>query len=352
MGSSSKNSRQIWLPILILVAIIFTASWLFGGNEVVSSFLGDDQDLDVPAFSPLTAITTGTPTAGNQQTQSALLSTAVEIDNSSSTSASLTTDVAAEFTPDSEPIKNCTFTIHFWKVYSGAWETNHIIFGERAYTKVQAISILNIEDPSLATTRLMQQYITALLNTLKGADPTEIERTMERALEWLIVHPPEIGLSQSESLAGETLAGTLEDFNNGVTGPGHCEHEPFTPTPGATPTPLNWTPPATATFTPAPFTPSGSETPASTTKPGGGSKPTDPPTTQPTNPPPSQPTNTSKPPTPRPTPTFAPPPPTDPPPPTQPPPPTPVPPTDPPPPTEPPPTDPPPPTQPPPTPAP
>ena len=300
MGYSAKNNRQIWLPILILVAIIFTASWIFGGSEVVSSFFGDDQDAGIPISGSSTVISTSTPTAGNQQTQIAQLSTAVEFDNSSSASASLTTDVAAEFTPDSESIKNCTFTIHFWKVYGGAWETNNIIFGERAYTKVQAISILNIEDPSLATTRLMQHYITALLNTLKGADPTEIERTMERALEWLITHPPEVGLNQSESLAGEILADSLEDYNNGEIGPGHCLHEPFTPTPGSTPTPLNYTPPVTATFTPAPFTPSGSETPASTTKPGGGTSPTDPPTSPPTNPPPPPPTDTSKPPTPRP----------------------------------------------------
>lgn len=323
MKSSANKSRQIWLPFLIIAAIIFTASWIFGGSEIVFSFFGNDQGLPIQESGTSTATPSGTPTLVTSRTKSPLLSTAVEIENSST--LALETDAAADFTPEPELIKNCTFTIHFWKVYSGAWETNHIIFGERAYTKVQAIAILNIEDPGLATTRLMQQYITALLNTLKGADPTEVERTMERALEWLVLHPPEIGLDQSESLEGEILADALQDFNNGVTGPGHCVHEPFTPTPGSTPTPLNYTPPATATYTPAPFTPFGTETSVPTTKPGGGTKPTDPPTIPPTNPPPPPPTNTAKPPTPKPTPSPRPPPtpaPTQPPPTEAPPPPT------------------------------
>lgn len=304
MGPSAKNNRRRWLAILILVAIIFSAGWVFGGKEVVSSVLGIEPGLDDPVSSPSTAIPTGTPTLASRQTQGAILSTAQEIDNSSSAFVTLTPDAVAEIPPDSESVKNCTFTIHYWKVYDGSWETNHIIFGERAYTKVQAISILNIDDPSLVTTRLMQQYITALLNTLKGADPTEIERTMERALEWLTIHPPEIGLSQSESLAGENLAAVLEDFNNGELGPGHCIHEPFTPTPGATPTPLNYTPPVTATYTSPPFTPLVTESPAPTKKPGGGSKPTDPPT----SPPPTDPPPPPPPPTPKPTPTLRPPP--------------------------------------------
>jgi len=313
----------MWLPFLIIVAIIFTASWFFGGNEVVSSLFGNDQDLDVPISSTFTVSPPGTPTAGNARTQAALPSTSVEIGSSPPDSSNLSTDTAAEFTPESEPTKNCTYTIHFWKVYSEAWETDRVIFGDRAYTRVQAVAILNIADPSLATTRLMQQYITAMLNTLKGADPTEIERTMERALQWLTDHPPEVGLSQTESLEAEILADTLEDFNNGITGPGHCTHEPFTPTPGATPTPLNYTPPATATYTAVPYTPSSVETSTPTKKPSGGSKQTDAPTNPPpTNPPPPKPTNTSEPPPPRPTPTQAPPPPTDPPP-TTPPPPTP-----------------------------
>jgi hypothetical protein len=309
MKSSNSKTRQLWLPFLIFVAVIFTASWMFGGDEVVLSFLGNDQESISPDSGTSTAGPTGTPTASGSRTESAPLSTPLEIDNPSSTSSILVTDPAAEFTPEAEPVKNCTYTIHFWKVYSGAWNTNHISFGERAYTQVQAIAILNIDDPSLATTRLMQQYITAYLNSLKGADPTEIERTMEKALAWLILHPPEVGLSQAESLAGETLAAALEEFNTGVTGPGHCIHEPFTPTPGLTPTPLNYTPPVTATFTPAPFTPFATDSSLPTKKPGGGTKPTDPPTSPPpTNPPPPPPTDAPPPPTAKPTPSPRPPP--------------------------------------------
>jgi hypothetical protein len=178
-------------------------------------------------------------------------------------------------------------------VYTEAWRIETIDLGSLSYSKEQAIAILNIENPNIAATRLLQQYIIALLNNLNGADPTRIERTMEQVSEWLILHPPEIHLTQAESFVGERFADKLQDFNNGVTGPGRCLDEPFTPTPGVTPTLLNYT---TATFTPAPISTIIFPTATPTKKPGGDRpKPTNPPTSQPTKPPPP-PINTPKPP--------------------------------------------------------
>jgi hypothetical protein len=183
-------------------------------------------------------------------------------------------------------------------VYTEVWRIESIDLDSRSYSKEQAIAILKLEDPNLVTTRLLQQYIIALLNTMKGADPSGIERTIERVKDWLILHPPEIRVTQAESLEGEILADELQDFNDGVTGPGRCIEEPFTPTPGATPTPLNYTPPATATNTPGPIGTIFFPTETPTKKPGGGKpKPTNtPPPPQPTNtPPPPPPSNTPKP---------------------------------------------------------
>jgi hypothetical protein len=304
MRFQPNKTRQLWLPIFISLIIVFTVSWFSGGNKIFNRFLGNDQDLVLHDISTSTTLPTDTPTQIKSRMDGALNATAINIRADFSTTSIIATDLAAEYTPESTPTTNCTFTIHFWKAYPGAWEIENITFGNRSYTKIQAIALLNIDDPNLATTRLMQQYIIALLNTLNGADPSGIERTLDRVLDWLVLHPPEIGLTQAESLEGEILADELLEFNTGVTGPGHCINEPFTPTPGATPTPYNYTPPVAAPNTSAPISNISISTPTATKKSGSKPKPTKPPSN--TLPPP--PTNTTIPATPKPTPSPRPPP--------------------------------------------
>ncbi len=320
MRFQANKARQYWFIFFIIIAGVFAVSWYFGSDRILNSLLGNDQNFVSEDSTLATNIFTNTPTLKTTANAGVLDPNVTQIGSSTSSTTNLGTDSISAFTPEATITTNCTFTIHFWKIYSDAWEVDHIAFGDRAYTKVQAIAILNIEDPNLATTRLMQQYIAALLNITKGADPTEIERTMARALDWLILHPPEVGLSQAESQEADIFAEDLEDYNNGVTGPGHCTNEPSTPTPGITPTPLNYTPPATATRTPVPTSDVPLPTPTATKKPsggdGGGTKPTNPPPTEPppTEPPPTEPPPTqppppppTEPPPPRPTPSPAPP---------------------------------------------
>ena len=183
----------------------------------------------------------------------------------------------------------------------------NIVIGDLAYTKAEAIAILKIVDPD-PTTRLIQQFFAALLNSLKGADSSAIERTMVLASDWLTRHPPGVNLSQEEQLEVESLADELVAYNSGDTGPGHCSDEPFTPTPVASATPT-----VTITPTSPPVSTSGSSIPTNTpTKSSGGGnkpKPTQPPPTdpppQPTDPPPPTtaptPKPTKEPPTPAPT---------------------------------------------------
>jgi hypothetical protein len=306
MRSQVDKAKQYWFIFFIIIAVIFAVSWYFGSDKILNSLLGNEQDLILEDVTPA-GKPTDTPTPEGTSIEGVINPSTTQAGSATQAHLNLATDSASAFTPETTITTDCTYTIHFWKVYPGAWEIDRITFGERAYTTVQAIAILNIDDPSLATTRLMQQYITALLNISKGADPIEVERTMTRALNWLTLHPPEIGLTQAESLEADILARELENYNNGITGPGHCLNEPFTPTPGITPTPLNYTPPATATRTPGPTSNVPLLTPTATKKPSGGGgekpKPTSPPPTAPppTEPPPPPPTK------PRPTPSPAPP---------------------------------------------
>jgi outer membrane biosynthesis protein TonB len=183
----------------------------------------------------------------------------------------------------------------------------NIVIGNLSFSKAEAIVILDIEFPN-PTTRMVQQFFAALLNTLKGADPADIDQTMVTVGEWLIIHPPGIDLTEAEIIEVDAMAEVLEAHNTGITGPGHCADEPFTPTPEATPTSTT-----TNTSTPAPVRTVRPRTPTPT-KDRDKPKPTQPPATSPpTQPPPTntpqpqptqpQPTNT---PMPRLTPTLAP----------------------------------------------
>jgi hypothetical protein len=317
--------KQLWFPIAILAIIVLTVGWILAMVVYPSNLRGSDQGLVIQDTSNPAASPSNTPSPTATSTKNAVI--AILLDTPTPTHSVIPTETVPTFTAEPTYTLNCTYTIYYWRVYTDAWQLESIDLDDRSYSKDQAIAILNIDDPNLATTRLLQQYILALLNTLKGADPSGIERTLERVNEWLILHPPEIRLTQAESLEGDTFADELQDFNDGLTGPGLCIDEPLTPTPGATPTPLNYTPtpgatstplndtptpgatptplnytpPATATNTPRPIGTVFFPTATPTKKPSGG-KPK--PTSQPTQPPPPPPTNTSPPPpsnTPKPT---------------------------------------------------
>jgi hypothetical protein len=317
MSTQANKTRQLWLPLLIIIGMVLVISWIIVSDENLNNLRGNDQAFANQNQGGSTQTPTNSPVPSATGTKTAFF--AILIEDSTSTPSPVMTEVIPTFTSEPAETLNCTYTIHYWRVYTDAWGINSFDFDSRSYSKEQAIAILDLEDPSLITTRLLQQYFIALLNTTNGADPSGIDRTLEQVNEWLIQHPPEAGLTQVESLEGETFTGALMDYNDGVTGPGRCLDEPLTPTPGATPTPFNYTPPTpptpspTATNPPAPLgtiiLPTA--TPTQNKKPGGGGskpKPTNPPaTSEPTNPPPPPDTPEPPPPTDPPQPTQIPP---------------------------------------------
>lgn len=304
MSTQTNRTRQLWLPLLIIVIMVFIVSWIIAGDDVLNSLRGSNQSLAAPNSNDTTPTPTRTPSP-----------TLAEIASPTNTPTSSDTPRATEPSPTTPPepttTTNCTYSIFYWREFTDQWLIDSFELDSRTYTKEQALAILELDDPNLVTTRLLQQYFIAHLNVMKGADPEMIERTLERVSEWLIAHPPEIRLTQGEETEAETFVEELSDYNEGLSGPGACTDEPATATPGATPTPLNYTPPATSTNTPAPAGTIIFSSATPTEKSGGGRpNPTSPP---PTNPPPTQPppppaTNTPipPPPTPRPTPTKAP----------------------------------------------
>jgi hypothetical protein len=274
MSFYSTKIRKYWFPFIILAIIVLAVGWIVAGVIYPSNVQGNDQELPTPIPPTATGSPTGTPTSSPT---ARLTSTA-------------TTNAAA-----ATPTYNCTYSMYYWRTNSDAWVIENLLLGNLSYTKIEAIDIMALEDPS-PTERLTGQFFAALLNTLKGADSAEIDAVIIKARDWLILRPHGIDLSQSEILEIESFTGQLQAYNSGLVGPGLCSDEPATPTPAATATPE-----PTATFTPGPDQPFFTAAP---TKSSGGGKPR--PTDTQAPPPPPQATNTPKPQLP--TPTIKPPP--------------------------------------------
>lgn len=72
------------------------------------------------------------------------------------------------------------------------------------------------------TISMAHQLIAAKLNVLNGADPTDLGTTIADADQWLADHGG-VGSGQRQWDGGEVLKNTLDAFNNGDIGPGHCD---------------------------------------------------------------------------------------------------------------------------------
>lgn len=196
---------------------------------------------------------------------------------------------------------NCTYTGYYWQSHPELWLTDNIIIGRLSYTKEDALAIISGENLD-ATSNTLREFFAAILNILKGADPSAIEKEIIQISDWLNAHPPGLKLSELESEQSLLLADMLADYNGGEIGPGPCEDEPSTPTPSATFTEM-----PTATSTSQPFLPSPTPTATEKTRSGGPDLPEEPPTPTPVPTTPAPPATA----TPRPAATTAPPPATD-----------------------------------------
>jgi hypothetical protein len=162
--------------------------------------------------------------------------------------------------PSPTPVvkENCTNTSIYWVYHPELWPSQFLI-GEISYTKEQAIQYM--ESPNYDTPVLLFiQLHTSFLNLLSGADPESIEQTMVEASIWLSEHPIGEQVSDLTRQEGQGYIRVLEDYNNGITGPGQCEEDPIIALPTETPnlTSTNFaltamaatpTPSATPTFT-------------------------------------------------------------------------------------------------------
>jgi hypothetical protein len=121
------------------------------------------------------------------------------------------------------PSGGCTLTQGYWKNHPDAWPVSSLNLGSVLYTKAELLSILGTPVGGNGLISLAYQLIAAKLNIANGADGSAVTATITAAdtLIGSLVIPP-VGSDYLSPAATGALTTALDDYNNGVTGPGHC----------------------------------------------------------------------------------------------------------------------------------
>lgn len=130
----------------------------------------------------------------------------------------------------------CTLTQGYWKThsvfgpapYDDTWaslpngaSTSFFLSGQTYYDVLWTPPAGNVYY------NLAHQYIAAELNFLNGADPTAAQAAFDAATDLFAANTPAMVASLKGKAAKPwtELASTLDQYNNGLIGPGHCSEE-------------------------------------------------------------------------------------------------------------------------------
>jgi hypothetical protein len=137
--------------------------------------------------------------------------------------------VAQAQTPS--PTSNCTYTLGYWKTHPEAWPSTclNMTIGGCTYCQTELLAILNQPVQGDGAMALAHQLIPAMLNVAEGANGLGVAPCIAVAQSLLttggssrlmpIGNGPWTSLSLTFSATTEQC---LENFNTGLTGPGHC----------------------------------------------------------------------------------------------------------------------------------
>jgi hypothetical protein len=142
-------------------------------------------------------------------------------------------------TPTPTPTSaGCTVTLGFYATHGEGdchsgnnetfWPIDHLFLGNVDYTADQLCSILNTPVGGNHLSGLARQLIAAKFNVINGADPSAIQATITAAdtlIGDLVVMVDDFDQNQNAEASALTLA--LNNWNTGVTGPGHCVDAPL-----------------------------------------------------------------------------------------------------------------------------
>jgi hypothetical protein len=124
------------------------------------------------------------------------------------------------------PDAGCTLTQGYWKNHEESWPVASLTLGSRVYSAAALDALLETPPRGDASIILARQLIAAKLNVASGATSTA---AIAAADVWLTANAPGHALpygTSAASLAGAaavSLAAQLAFYNEGTTGPGHCD---------------------------------------------------------------------------------------------------------------------------------
>jgi hypothetical protein len=125
--------------------------------------------------------------------------------------------------------QGCTLTQGYWKNHEEAWPVDSLTIGGVTYTKEELLTLLRTPTRGDASLILGHQLIAARLNGEQGASSADVAGALAEADAWMTANKDSDGRLPYDargSVAAEeatTLSGTLALFNEGGTGPGHCD---------------------------------------------------------------------------------------------------------------------------------
>jgi hypothetical protein len=123
---------------------------------------------------------------------------------------------------------NCTYTQGYWKNHAGAWPVLSLTLGSVSYTQAQLLAILAQPVAGNGLISMAHQLIATKLNLAGGGVPTALVTSTIAAADAQIgalVVPP-VGAGSLTPASTSTETQTFDDFNQGITGPGHCGETP------------------------------------------------------------------------------------------------------------------------------
>jgi len=121
------------------------------------------------------------------------------------------------------PPPGCTLTLGFWKNHTSDWPSGYSPTDPFFSSGKTWLGALSTPPQGNAYYILSQQYVAAVLNGASGASvPANVQTAIDGATAFFTANGPTPAPTGSVRAQLIAWAGTLDQYNNGLIGPGHC----------------------------------------------------------------------------------------------------------------------------------
>jgi len=128
---------------------------------------------------------------------------------------------------DSTSGDGCTLTQGFWKNHESAWPVASLTIGGESYDQAELLDLLHSPVKGDGSLQLVHQLIATMLNVANGASvPADVADAIADADAWMFDNKDADGrLPYDAPVSSDTssLTDALAGFNEGQSGPGHCD---------------------------------------------------------------------------------------------------------------------------------